>query len=214
MEIYFVRHGETYLNKYDRMQGWADTPLTHQGRISAEKCGAYLASKGISQIVSSDLGRTIETSKIIRTQLNITKELYLMPEFRETFFGYFEGELNQNVWPKVAKSKGFETVNEFYANLKINEVMNAFHEADPQKDAEDYETFITRIKAGLEKLENTFFSDSKILVVTHGNTIRNLAYLIDPQIDCAEVVLNAAITKIALTKHEKKLLFYNQSVNL
>jgi len=40
-----------------------------------------------------------------------------MPEFRETFFGYFEGELNQNVWPKVAKPKGFETVNEFYANL-------------------------------------------------------------------------------------------------
>ena len=29
--VYLIRHGETYLNKYDRMQGWADAPLTPQG---------------------------------------------------------------------------------------------------------------------------------------------------------------------------------------
>ena len=26
--IYIVRHGQTYINRYDKMQGWCDTPLT------------------------------------------------------------------------------------------------------------------------------------------------------------------------------------------
>lgn len=30
--FYFMRHGETYLNKYHRMQGWSDTPLTNRGK--------------------------------------------------------------------------------------------------------------------------------------------------------------------------------------
>ena len=28
MKLYFLRHGQTYLNKYKKMQGWSDTPLT------------------------------------------------------------------------------------------------------------------------------------------------------------------------------------------
>ncbi|MDK6292868.1 phosphoglycerate mutase family protein, partial [Aerococcus urinae] len=31
VSIYFMRHGQTYLNKYNRMQGWCDAPLTDQG---------------------------------------------------------------------------------------------------------------------------------------------------------------------------------------
>ena len=29
--FYFVRHGETYLNRLGRFQGWADAPLTPEG---------------------------------------------------------------------------------------------------------------------------------------------------------------------------------------
>lgn len=28
LSLYFIRHGQTYLNKYGRMQGWSDAPLT------------------------------------------------------------------------------------------------------------------------------------------------------------------------------------------
>lgn len=29
--IYVVRHGQTYMNLYTKMQGWSDTPLTQKG---------------------------------------------------------------------------------------------------------------------------------------------------------------------------------------
>ena len=29
--LYLVRHGETYFNKYQRMQGWGNAPLTDKG---------------------------------------------------------------------------------------------------------------------------------------------------------------------------------------
>lgn len=213
MKIYLVRHGQTYLNKYDRMQGWADTPLTEKGRESAEKCGAFLSTKNINHVISSDLGRTIETSNIIKKYLSDSLELMMMAEFRETFFGSFEGEKNQNVWPAIAKANGYETMNDFYHNLEISEIMDAFHKADPSKDAEDYSTFISRINKGLEKLINTFEPDANILLVTHGNTIRNIAYLIDSNLNCAEDVLNSGITTIEFSNDEMTLLSYNKAIN-
>ncbi|MFS0924612.1 histidine phosphatase family protein [Enterococcus casseliflavus] len=209
MKIFLVRHGETYLNKYGRMQGWADTPLTDKGKENAKLCGQYLATKGITHLVTSDLGRTIETSKIVKSYLNLNQEMILMPEFRETFFGSFEGELNQYVWPTIAKNTGFDSVEDFYMQLNIDEVMDAFHESDPAKDAEDYQTFIQRIILGLEKLSEMFNADDKVVLVTHGNTIRNIAYLIDKSINCGEELVNLGITTIALNGPEKQLISYN-----
>lgn len=37
--IYLVRHGQTFINRYDKMQGWCDTPLTNQGIKEAENTG-------------------------------------------------------------------------------------------------------------------------------------------------------------------------------
>ena len=31
INIYFARHGKTLLNTFDRVQGWADSPLTEDG---------------------------------------------------------------------------------------------------------------------------------------------------------------------------------------
>ena len=39
MKLYFVRHGQTYLNKYKNMQGWSDTPLTPEGEAVLWKHG-------------------------------------------------------------------------------------------------------------------------------------------------------------------------------
>lgn len=209
MKLFLIRHGETYLNKYGRMQGWADTPLTDKGRQSARRCGEYLASRGITHVLSSDLGRTIETSKIINECLATTQEVVLMPEFRETFFGSYEGELNRNVWPEIAKKQGFDSLQDFYTQLPINEVMDAFHTSDPTSDAEDYQTFITRITQGLKKISEMFVEEEQVVLVTHGNTIRNIAYLIDPTIDCAEELINSGVTTIEMVGEQQRLVSYN-----
>lgn len=43
LSLYFVRHGQTYLNKNLRMQGWADTPLTPEGIEVVKESGRGLA---------------------------------------------------------------------------------------------------------------------------------------------------------------------------
>ncbi|MSE22130.1 histidine phosphatase family protein, partial [Lactobacillus parabuchneri] len=35
ISLYFVRHGQTYLNKYHRIQGVIDSPLTDKGIADA-----------------------------------------------------------------------------------------------------------------------------------------------------------------------------------
>ncbi|MDV7694684.1 hypothetical protein GA842_07340 [Pediococcus parvulus] len=56
--VYLIRHGETYLNKFDRMQGWADAPLTPKGiqdaHMAAKKCKMFTLIK-LFPVISLEL---------------------------------------------------------------------------------------------------------------------------------------------------------------
>lgn len=41
--VYMVRHGQTMLNRYNRLQGWCDSPLTEKGIEDARLAGRHLA---------------------------------------------------------------------------------------------------------------------------------------------------------------------------
>ena len=70
--IWFVRHGKTLLNTLDRVQGWADSPLTADGRRVAEYLGAGLKDVTFDAFYASDAGRQRETMKIIVGQLGLS----------------------------------------------------------------------------------------------------------------------------------------------
>lgn len=53
--IYIVRHGQTYINRYDKMQGWCDTPLTDEGIQGAKDAGKALSEVPFDIAISSDL---------------------------------------------------------------------------------------------------------------------------------------------------------------
>lgn len=42
-KLYLVRHGETIFNRMQKMQGWADSPLTDKGFADATRAGKRLA---------------------------------------------------------------------------------------------------------------------------------------------------------------------------
>jgi broad specificity phosphatase PhoE len=98
MIIYIVRHPETEHNKKGIIQGHADSLLTDRGKKVADKLGKLLKSKDINKIFSSDLGRCMQTSKIIkkRLKLNITP----IKELRELNYGDFNGEKNSIIREK------------------------------------------------------------------------------------------------------------------
>ena len=46
--FYFVRHGETYLNRLGRFQGWADAPLTQKAwKLSTNQAVALRTSNSM-----------------------------------------------------------------------------------------------------------------------------------------------------------------------
>jgi probable phosphoglycerate mutase len=64
INLYIVRHGQTYINKYDRVQGWTNAPLTPKGINDGEQAGERLATLTFNNVYSSDLARAVETANI------------------------------------------------------------------------------------------------------------------------------------------------------
>ena len=60
--MYIARHGKTILNTMDRVQGWADAPLTPPGIEVAEFLGVGLNGIPFKAAYSSDLGRARSAS--------------------------------------------------------------------------------------------------------------------------------------------------------
>ncbi|MDN6317928.1 MAG: histidine phosphatase family protein, partial [Lactococcus lactis] len=95
--LHFIRHGQTYFNLYDRVQGWGNSPLTEKGIEDAIRSGKGLKDLKFDAIYTSDLDRTVETANLIIKENEKTPddiEITSMPEFREIFFGSFEGGFN------------------------------------------------------------------------------------------------------------------------
>lgn len=131
MIIYFVRHGETEWNKKKIIQGHKDSPLTLKGKVIAKKLGKILSSKKIEIIYVSDLGRCVQTAKIINKCLKI--RLIKTPRLRERNFGYLNGRLDKEVKKVIDLSNPDEIApnGESFHQLK-NRIIN-FIESLSQK---------------------------------------------------------------------------------
>lgn len=211
-KIYFIRHGETYLNKYKRMQGWSDAPLTSQGIQSAKDTGVKLKDVKFDAVFSSDLGRTIETAKLILGENCYKEGISIVPkkEFRETFFGYFEGTQGE-AYKEVAKLLQMDP-KDLFSKLSLNELMDATKSADPTKDAEDSKEFLDRLLKGMNGLLQEIDTKSyqSVLVVTHGNTIRNLVQLYNKEINVFQEIGNSSVTTLEYEDGLVKVSEFNQ----
>lgn len=196
--IYFVRHGETYLNYYGRMQGWANAPLTDRGMTDVRRSGRGLKDIKFDAVYTSDLQRTVDTAEIILDENEVTPvdtEMTLMPEFREIFFGSFEGEYGKVVYKQIADHLGYETARTLFKNVNQFERMGAFKEADPEGHAEDFMEFWLRVEEGLLQLINTHRdTGDTILLVAHGGTIRVILENLIPELTNPRGLLNASVS--------------------
>lgn len=196
--IYFVRHGETYFNFYGRMQGWGNTPLTPQGKIDVRRSGKGLEDVKFDAIYTSDLQRTVDTAELILGENKETDqdmEMILMPEFREIFFGVFEGEYGDTAYREVAEHLGYETADKMFGDVDQFERMGAFKELDPHKHAEDFMEFWLRVEQGLLEIVNKHRdTGDNILLVAHGGTIRLILENLIPDLDDPTALLNASVS--------------------
>ncbi|MEL1196595.1 phosphoglycerate mutase family protein, partial [Staphylococcus epidermidis] len=52
--VYLVRHGQTWFNRFNKMQGWSDSPLTDKGIADAKRAGDLLSHITFTHAYSSD----------------------------------------------------------------------------------------------------------------------------------------------------------------
>lgn len=94
-KIYLLRHGETVWNTEQRLQGQLDSPLTQKGLRQAAKNGEKLRSLihgDEIRVISSPLGRTLETAKIIASEIGIDpEEIETDERLKELSYGEWEG---------------------------------------------------------------------------------------------------------------------------
>lgn len=143
MELALVRHGQTDWNLQDRLQGSSDVPLNETGRAQAIEAAALLSAGGWDAVISSPLGRAVETATIIASILAVPIA-EPDPELVERDYGSAEG-------------------------LTKEEAIARFGTTWPGQ--ESYEDLEARALAAIDTLAAAY-ADERLVVVTHGTFIR------------------------------------------
>jgi probable phosphoglycerate mutase len=87
--LLLVRHGETFDNENQIMQGQTQGQLNPRGIEQAQLLAGEMAQRRIDAFVASDLNRSIETCRIIAEPHNA--EVITTPLLRERDWGDFTG---------------------------------------------------------------------------------------------------------------------------
>jgi broad specificity phosphatase PhoE len=90
--MFVVLHGQTEWNAHGRVQGHLNSELTELGRQQAATVGRILRGRSVSGIVSSPLGRTLETARIVAVELGLDAQTIRQEDLlKEVFLGQWEG---------------------------------------------------------------------------------------------------------------------------
>lgn len=179
-EVYLVRHGETMFNQLNKVQGWCDSPLTVKGIDDLKRTARALSQVHFDNMYSSDLKRAIDTVHLMKNY-NVVSEIgkiRKLPEFREVFFGSFEGDDIDQTWKQIAQTAGIgpETdVQKIINKIGIEEFREATKKADPRHLAENKKELDERMVRGIEILHELTKNEQRVLLVSHGDFIKTLA---------------------------------------
>ena len=154
--MYLALHGQTEWNVERRVQGHRDSPLTELGRQQAANVGRVLHGQRVDGIVSSPLGRTLETARIIATELGLdTKTIVEEGLLKEVSLGQWEGFSHAEVEARWPDQLAGSNRHDWY-----------FH----SPDGESYAVVAARLGAWL----SAYALRENLVVVTHGIASRVL----------------------------------------
>lgn len=89
IRFYYVRHGQTLFNKERRIQGSCDSPLTEEGKETAEKASLALKDIPFDRAYSSTSERAVDTAEIILKRHNA--RLQTLKGLKEFDYGKLDG---------------------------------------------------------------------------------------------------------------------------
>jgi len=192
-ELVLLRHGHSEWNLSDRFTGWTDIPLTDVGLAEAAAAGRRLAQAGYAfdEVHGSVLQRSRQTVEILLAVMG-TPAVPFFASWRlnERHYGALQG-MNKHeifaVWGEAASRRWWRGYFEapppldsddprhprfdpLYAALSAEELPASESLRDCQQRMLPYwnEVLLPRLRAG-----------RRLLVVSHGNTLRGLVMHLD-----------------------------------
>ncbi|ACS79825.1 histidine phosphatase family protein [Maridesulfovibrio salexigens] len=164
VKIAFIRHSVTEWNEEGRIQGHFNSPLTEHGRELAAGWRETLEPHTFDAVLTSDLGRTIETANIITEGLELPT--IQLPGLREQDWGEWSGL----------------TMDELHAKFpgKLDEeVAKGWHFTpnNGENRTECAERGLKALEEGITEVLKTIDKDEiKILTVAHEGVIKSVIY--------------------------------------
>ncbi|MCI1926483.1 MAG: histidine phosphatase family protein [[Lactobacillus] timonensis] len=212
IKVYIVRHGQTILNLYNRMQGWCDAPLTVAGMDDATAAGKALADIHFDYAYSSDLPRAKRTAELVLDQLTTGQRpvLRISTLFREQSMGYLEGEDGGHA-AEIITGKPFASFGEFAKTMPMSKVRDLMAAQDPHHIAENNHDFLHRINMGIKQLSE-LPDGSTVLLVSHGLVIRSLMeeFAAPGLYDPGHAPENGTIQLMEINNSQPTVKFYNR----
>lgn len=215
LNLYVVRHGQTYFNIYNKLQGWSNSPLTQKGIDGAKATGERLADVHFDAAYCSDTTRAMDTAKIIlsKNKVSDVKEPTTAMNFREEFYGYFEGNDMAQAWYLAGAPHGLPTFKDIVAKYSIAKAKDYLKDADPFHQAENNDEYWKRVDKGFDIIrQNPDLKDGdNVLLISHGNTLLSLMErYAGGKYDLSVRPANGSLTRLTLTDDDVLVESYNQ----
>lgn len=152
LELYIVRHGQTYWNAEGKLQGNVDIELNENGREIAGRYGEELEDVKFDKIFSSPLIRAYETACLIRGHRNI--QIIRDERLKEISFGDKEGSSYKEWMEETSPYRFFFSEPGKY---------------DPPENGETISSVIARTHEFMEEvIEPLYEKYERIMIVAHG----------------------------------------------
>lgn len=196
--IYLVRHGEIEYSGEKAYIGISDIPLSIKGISQARRLKEYFNSLPIDKIYSSDLTRTVQTSKIISENRSI--EIEKLKELREINMGDWEGKTFKEIrtrYPEMFKNR-MKTIEDF-----------------KPLNGESFRECQARVKIAFDRILTE--EGDQIIITAHAGVNRTLLadILGMPLKNIFRFQLDyGGISKIVFDGKQSKVEFINSNVNL
>ncbi|MEW5891805.1 MAG: 2,3-bisphosphoglycerate-dependent phosphoglycerate mutase [Pseudomonadota bacterium] len=191
--VVLLRHGHSDWNLTDRFTGWTDIALTGQGIAEAEAAGRCLAAAGygFDEVHCSVLQRTRQTAEAVLAAMGQAGvSIFETWRLNERHYGALQGMNKQEIfaaWGEARSRRWWRGYAEpppaltpddprhprfdpRYADLPPEQLPASESLADCQRRLLPYwhEVLVPRIRSG-----------RRLLVVSHGNTLRALVMHLD-----------------------------------
>lgn len=203
LHLYLIRHGQTYFNRYNRLQGWSNSPLTAAGLADADRAAVKLESVPFAAAYCSDTTRAQVTAQRILDRNEAAgharPELVSDLHFREQWYGYFEGQDMNAAWWAAGAPHGTPTYASIVEKFGLGASRDFLKAADPFHDAESDAQYWHRIEGGFALIaENPDLHDGdNVLQISHGNTLLSLMHRFAPHgYDLSQRPANGSVTRL------------------